>query len=88
MPRASARLLAIDDCGRRRRDGARVGDVVDAGGEAALAAGFFEGGEVVVGSVVSPAASLFFFSVLRGGSLVRLAWVRWLLSRRAMRRRD
>lgn len=33
MPRASARLLAMDDCGRRRREGARVGDVAEVGGD-------------------------------------------------------
>jgi hypothetical protein len=30
IPRFSARLLAIDDCGSRRRDVGGVGDVVDA----------------------------------------------------------
>lgn len=34
MPLFSARLLAIDECGRRLREGARVGDEV-LGGEVA-----------------------------------------------------
>jgi hypothetical protein len=88
MPRASARLLAMDDWGRRRRDSARVGDVAEAGGEAARVAGFLEGGEAVAGSEASPAASSFFLSVLRGGSLMRLACARWLFSRSAMMRCD
>ena len=45
MPLFSARLLAIDDCGSLRREGARVGD--DVFGEDVRAAGTFGGGEEV-----------------------------------------
>lgn len=81
----------MDDCGRRRRDGARVGDVAAVEGEAVRAVRLFGGGEVVVWSVSWCAdgvlLSVFFFSLL-GSALMRRAWARWLCSRRAMRRRD
>jgi hypothetical protein len=52
MPLFSARLLAIDECGRRLREGARVGDEVLDGGDVARGVEVLGGGEdAVVGSV-------------------------------------
>jgi hypothetical protein len=89
MPRASARLLAMDDWGRRRRERARVGDVGAAGGDAGRGGAWSAGGEAVAEADASwCAASGFLVSGLRGGSLMRLACARWLFSRSARMRRD
>jgi hypothetical protein len=86
MPLFSARLLAMDDCGSLRRESARAGGEVDGEGDKALAEALPAGGEIVLGSVESSAAPLF-FSFLREGSLIRRASLWWWSSRRARIRR-
>lgn len=79
----------MDDCGRRRREGARVGEVAEAGGETARADVSLGGGEVVAASAASSAAwAVLSLGSLRGSALMRRAWARWLFSRSWMRRRD
>jgi hypothetical protein len=73
MPRFSARLVAIDDCGKRRRDvGAPGEDVDDAEVRVEEDLG---GGDAVDTSEVCFAPSLFGFS-LRGASLIKPASLR------------
>lgn len=83
MPRFSARLLAMEDCGSRRRDGARVGEEVE--GEEVLSAEPFGGGEAVADSGAWLAS--LFFSLVRGASLMRPASLWWWSSRRLRIRR-
>jgi hypothetical protein len=82
IPLFSARLLAIEEFGRRRCVGALVGDEVLAGGETALAREDLVGGGGVASSEGCGALSLF-FSSLRGGSLIKCASLRWCSSRSA-----
>jgi len=51
IPLFSARLLAMDDWGSLRREGARVGDVVDRVGDEVLAEALPSKGAAVAGSV-------------------------------------
>lgn len=84
MPRFSARLLAMDDWGRRRRDAGAVD--VGAGVEEARDADGLSGGEVAYVSEACLGPSVFFFS-LRGASLISPASLRWWSSSRFRMRR-
>lgn len=83
MPRFSARLLAIDDCGSLRRDVGAADDVVDE--DALLLAAVLD---VALFAVLSQAevVVLLCFS-LRGASLISPASCRWWSSRRLRMRR-
>jgi hypothetical protein len=83
MPRFSARLLAIDDCGSLRRDVGGVCECVD--DDALLPEEFLEGG-VFAALSGARAVVLLCFS-LRGASLIRPASLRWWSSRRLRMRR-
>jgi hypothetical protein len=76
MPLFSARLLAMDDCGSLRREGARVGDEVDGEGDSVLAEALPGDDEIVLDSMVSSGVPLF-FSFRREGSLIRRASLWW-----------
>ena len=79
MPRFSAKLVAIEDWGRRRRD---VGSVVDAADDVRDDVLDWAGLEASACLL----ASVAFFS-LRGASLIRPASLRWWSSRRLRMRR-
>ena len=84
MPRFSARLLAIEDCGSRRRDVGGAGEDVDED-EVRFVETLGEGDV----TEASPAWLMeeLFLSFLRGASLIRPASLRWWSSRRVRMRR-
>jgi hypothetical protein len=82
MPRFSARLVAIEDWGSRRRDVGGVGE--DVAEEGVRDVDVFGGGEVVE---ASEGCFVTFFFSSRGASLIKPASLRWWSSRRVSMRR-